>query len=120
MKAKKIKLPVSTSRFNLKKTYILWAWKGDYFNLVAGGELGIYYNYIKIHSLADTGNPIYKKLQVKYRGTEIINWKPNYLSWWITGFNPNIQNIRTAKDLKLKCTADFSNVSQDSLSYDGK
>ncbi len=37
----------------------------------------------------------------------------NYLSWWITGFNPNIQNVRTAKDLKLKCTADFSNVSQD-------
>lgn len=91
----------------------MWAWKGDYFNLGAGGELGIYYNYIKIHSLADTGNPIYKKLQVKYRGTEIIKWKPNYLSWWITGFNPNIQNIRTAKDLKLKCTADFSRVSQD-------
>ena len=113
MKAIKFNLPTNTRRYNLNKTYILWAWKGDYFNLGAGGELGIYSNYINIHSLAETRNPIYSKLQVFYKGKRIIKYHPSYLCWWITGFNPKIQNIKTANDLSLKCKADFSNVSKD-------
>lgn len=113
MKAIKFNLPTNTRRYNLNKTYILWAWKGDYFNLGAGGELGIYSNYINIHSLAETRNPIYSKLQVFYKGKRIIKYHPSYLCWWITGFNPKIQYIKTANDLSLKCKADFSNVSKD-------
>lgn len=113
MKAIKFNLPTNTRRYNLNKTYVLWAWKGDYFNLGAGGELGIYSNYINIHSLAETKNPIYSKLKVFYKGKKIIEYNPRYLCWWITGFNPKIQNIKTANDLSLKCTADFSNVSKD-------
>ena len=113
MKAIKFNLPTNTRRYNLNKTYILWAWKGDYFNLGAGGELGIYSNYINIHSLAETRNPIYSKLQVFYKFKRIIKYHPSYLCWWITGFNPKIQNIKTANDLSLKCKADFSNVSKD-------
>lgn len=75
--------------------------------------MGIYSNYINIHSLAETRNPIYSKLQVFYKGKRIIKYHPSYLCWWITGFNPKIQNIKTANDLSLKCKADFSNVSKD-------
>lgn len=113
MKAIKFNLPTNTRRFNLNKTYVLWAWKGDYFNLGAGGELGIYSDYINIHSLAETKNPIYSELRVFYKGKKIIEYNPRCLCWWINGFNPKIQNIKTSNDLSLKCTADFSNVSKD-------
>ena len=113
MKAIKFNLPTNTRRFNLNKTYVLWARKGDYFNLGAGGELGIYSNYINIHSLAETKNPIYSELRVFYKGKKIIEYNPRCLCWWINGFNPKIQNIKTSNDLSLKCTADFSNVSKD-------
>ena len=79
----------------------------------AGGELGIYSNYINIHSLAETKNPIYSELRVFYKGKKIIEYNPRCLCWWINGFNPKIQNIKTSNDLSLKCTADFSNVSKD-------
>lgn len=73
IKAIKFNLPTNTRRFNLNKTYVLWAWKGGYFNLGAGGELGIYSNYINIHSLAETKNPIYSKLKVFYKGKKLLN-----------------------------------------------
>ena len=76
-------------------------------------EREIHSNYINIHSLAETKNPIYSELRVFYKGKKNIEYNPRCLCWWINGFNPKIQKIKTSNDLSLKCTADFSNVSKD-------
>ncbi|MFR7761913.1 MAG: RHS repeat-associated core domain-containing protein [Eubacterium sp.] len=85
-------------QFTCNKTkYILWAWKGDYINLGAGAELGIYYG----------GGPhwkVNKKLAmsmvmtVSYKNKTIISYSKK--TWWITGFNPKYQNAK-AKNLKV-------------------
>lgn len=37
------------------ETYIIWAWKGDYINLGAGAETGIYKKGIGNHYFTATG-----------------------------------------------------------------
>ncbi|MCR5416643.1 MAG: DUF4474 domain-containing protein, partial [Pseudobutyrivibrio sp.] len=94
------------------KNYILWGWKGDYLNLGAGGEFGIYEEVIDID-----GNKHYKvnkdialpmTLQiVDSSGNVIIDYNPNSPQWWITGFNSNYQNMK-AGNLNMVFTIDFS------------
>ena len=79
--------------------YSLWAWKGDYWNLQSGAEVGLYvYNEqlseesgedhydvvdfevpmtLSLYNYADSGT--YQK---------VFNWVPSIEQWWITGFNP--------------------------------
>ena len=68
---------------------MLWAWKGDYVNLGAGAELGIYYGggpqwFVN----KDLAMPM--SLTLKYKGSNIISYSTN--TWWITGFNPKYPN----------------------------
>lgn len=83
---------------------ILWAWRGDYLNIGAGAEVGIYirphfwdYNenfldqYFTIKELAMPMtlylyNYDYANNKVK---ENIISWAPEAPQWWITGFNPD-------------------------------
>ena len=112
MKKIRFKLPTENYSYNLKKTYILWAWKGDYLNLGAGGEMGIYYTYSDIHSRAQTETPIYDSLRVRHLGINIIRWDPYEMNWWITGFNP-MMTEKKAKDLSLVCEVKFSQNSKE-------
>ena len=86
------------------KSYILWAWKGDYINLGAGAELGIYYG----------GGPLWRvdkrlamnmTLTLKYKKTTIITYSER--TWWITGFNPRYINVK-ASDLTATFTVRFN------------
>ncbi|GMQ62881.1 hypothetical protein [Vallitalea maricola] len=87
--------------------YRLWFWKGDYLNLGAGAEVGIYYGGGP-HWLIDKDLALPMTLSLKDRNNKkIFDWKPEDDNWWITGFNPDIQNIK-ADDLTVKATIDFS------------
>lgn len=77
-----------------KKEYILWAWKGDYINLGAGAEMGIYERM----TVFGIGLPHWKvnkdlamkmTLKLYYCGKKVVDYAPREKQWWITGFNPN-------------------------------
>lgn len=95
-----------------KEDYILWGWKGDYYELGCGGELGIYRRVQNSDDLwyIDRNYSIYMEMNVKRYSTTIIDWKPleyykntnndNKYQWWITGFNPNY-HYTSKNDLKI-------------------
>ena len=104
------------------QNYVIWTWKGDYLNLGAGGEVGIYKSLFKNgrhlyyvdKSLAM--NMVLAVYNMKYAHslddlTEddiVFTYAPDAKQWWITGFNPRFQNAK-AKDLKLLCFIAFDN-----------
>ena len=89
--------------------YMLWAWKGDYLNLGAGAEMGIYKRLEVLgnkteHYLVDQKLSMHMTLTLKYHGETIINWDPakdkNYKDdkvWWVTGFNPNYTEVKASE-----------------------
>ena len=89
------------------KSYILWAWKGNYINLGAGAELGIYYGkeplWFVDKKLAQNMSMI-----LNYKGKRIISYSAK--TWWITGFNSNREYLNVqASDLNAKFTVNFTN-----------
>ena len=80
------------------KDYRIWAWKGDYINLGAGAELGIYQR-MTILSLKTPHWVVNKDLAMKmsmtlsYGGINLIDYAPEELQWWITGFNSLYRNV---------------------------
>ena len=89
------------------KDYILWAWKGDYLNLGAGAEMGIYYGG-EPHWLVDTNLTLNMDLFVEYNHRMIISFTPKEKYWWITGFNPYYQSPNI-KMLKVTVRVRFDN-----------
>lgn len=102
------------------RKYILWAWKGDYINLGAGAELGIYSNESGIkgekdikcpfseHWLVDTSLALPMTMTVKdSKGDEVAIYTPEEKQWWITSFNPEYKDI-PADELNVTFTVDFS------------
>ncbi|OPX45078.1 hypothetical protein CLHUN_09650 [Ruminiclostridium hungatei] len=105
--------------------YILWAWKGDYLNLGAGAEMGIYKRMVvngtkTEHWLVDQSLAMPMTLTLYYNGKQIISYDPkkvdpkifdplrkNTDKWWVTGFNPDYQDVK-ASQLKATYTVDFS------------
>ena len=91
-----------------KKSYILWAWKGNYINLGAGAELGIYYGGGP-HWLVDKKLAMNMSMELRYKSKRIISYSTK--TWWITGFNPNPQYLNAkASDLKASFTVKFNNI----------
>ncbi len=81
--------------------YVLWIWRGDYLNLGAGSEMGIYYrpNWMSQspndfdHYFADQNLTLPMQLYLyDYNSSSdidnILSWEPTEPQWWITGFNP--------------------------------
>jgi RHS repeat-associated protein len=96
------------------KEYVVWAWRGDYLNLGAGGELGIYRQRIAAdgtpieHWDADTGLAMPMTLRLKnINGTSIFAYYPTDPQWWITGFDPHSPNV-PADQLIALYSIDFS------------
>lgn len=89
------------------KTHILWLWKGDYWNLHSGAEIGLY-KLSDNASTIDSNTTHYDAIDYEvgmtlslynYNGENdidnIFNWAPNKRQWWITGFsgqNPKYLN----------------------------
>ena len=79
------------------ENYIFWAWKGDYLNLGAGTELGIYKQYgDSDHYVVDISLPMTLKLEDE-NGEPIADYAPDEDQWWITGFNPYVLNPDASK-----------------------
>lgn len=87
--------------------YILWAWKGDYLNLGAGAEMGIYYGG-EPHWFVDTNLTLNMALFVEYNHRMIISFTPKEKYCWITGFNPYYQSPNI-KMLKVTVRVRFDN-----------
>ena len=68
--------------------YAIWTWKGDYINMGAGAEMGIYTGGgPQWHVDKNLAMTMY--VEVQYKGSTIISYS-DYM-WWITGFNPKYQ-----------------------------
>ena len=99
-----------------KDDYILWAWKGDYLNLGAGAELGIYKRWAYSDEIWKVDKSLAMKMTLSLDYTEndkktnIINWQPTEKQWWITGFNWKYQNV-DRDDLEATYTVQFNTTS---------
>ncbi len=90
-----------------KIDYMIWMWKGDYINLGAGGEVGIYYYNLFGHMLCATRNAMKMTLNLFDKRTgPVFSWSPSSPNWWITGFNPKLQRVK-ALDLIMSGSIDF-------------
>lgn len=95
-------------------TYMLWLWKGDYINLGAGAEAGIYKkSIIPGHYLTSTENSMKMSMHLTDHNTgeTIADYSPEEYQWWITAFNPQHQNVQSS-DLDVTFTFDFSNLDE--------
>ena len=81
--------------------YVIWAWKGDYINMGAGAEMGIYIGGGP-HWRVDKSLAMSMCMQLQYNGKTIIEPYRDY-TWWITGFNPQYLNTSAGS-----LTASFS------------
>jgi hypothetical protein len=102
-------------------TYTIWLWKGEYLNLGAGGECGIYvYNSNEenifekaIQKLtggsfveAAVNNEIPITMTIDYGDGSQTTYDAGS-TWWSTSFNPNKQFVK-ANDITMTYTLDFS------------
>ena len=96
------------------ETCIIWAWKGDYINLGAGAETGIYKKGIGNHYFTATG--LSQKMQLSLKDTKnnntIFDYNPTERQWWVNGFNPNHQGVQ-AKELESITVIQFSDSKED-------
>ncbi|MDF2531106.1 MAG: repeat-associated core domain protein, partial [Clostridia bacterium] len=103
--------------------YRFWAWKGDYLNLGAGAELGLYkrlsvFGNQTDHWLVDTNLALPMTLTLNdNKGNPIASYNPSEPQWWITAFNPDKQNVN-AGDLRVTYTVDFSGNKENEGMFD--
>lgn len=89
-------------------TYTIWMWKGDYLNLGAGCETGIYSGEeFHVKCATDTNLHMTLNLYDKRTGNWVFYYNPDDPQWWITGFNPRYQD-RDASELVVYGSIDFS------------
>ena len=70
--------------------FIFWGWRGDYLNLGAGAELGIYRRYSEAHWDVDQDLAMPMTLRIlDIHGNQILGRYPTDPQWWVTGFNPD-------------------------------
>ena len=101
-------------KFNMKRKYVIWAWKGDYLNLGAGCEVGFYNTYGSTKHYFFV-KKIFTELEMAYDGKFVNNYKPSNSrgkkvghSWWITTFNAGMQNNVNPSKIGFRCVADLS------------
>lgn len=97
-----------------KSDYVLWAWKGDYINLGAGAEMGIYkrkkiFGFETDHWESQPERAMSMTLRLDYtNGDNIFSYEPKDDQWWINGFNAQEHTVQ-AVDVTMSVTVDFSN-----------
>ena len=101
--------------FNVgEKTYAIWMWKGDYINLGAGAEAGIYEYAGLGHWFTTTDMAMPMELSLTYKGDELYHYTPDEKQWWITGFDPSHQNVQK-DEVTATVTLDFSTYEDNSM-----
>jgi hypothetical protein len=105
---RKFEFNTSAHRFRVE------AWKGNYWNLGAGAEIGFYYDPNESIS-GDFWKCGYGAYQFKMTlsllhiptGTTLYSRSPAETHWWITGFSPRWQDTKV-QDLRLTGSVSFS------------
>ena len=101
--------------------YILWLWRGDYLNLGAGAEIGIYSRPQALHQdpekldhyFVDYNLQKQMKLYLYEENggmdyTNVFSWEPYEYQWWITGFNPQyVDKVNMKRLISIGCV-DFT------------
>lgn len=94
-----------------RRVITLLAWVGDYTNLGAGAELGIYHRpAAQLSDNVYTGTQYAMPMKLKLtdtQGNQIFYWEPYNDNWWLSGFSPQMQFVDADK-LKAVYTLDFS------------
>ena len=93
--------------------YTIWYWKGDYLNLGAGGECGIYRGDGYVKECAIDMN-LHMSIHVDYAdGTSSETWTDD--TWWITDFNPGqlFYNEEDVDNAVITYTIDMSFLSDE-------
>lgn len=96
--------------------YIFWLWRGNYINIGAGCEIGIYERTAGSRESSDEGLDHYfasRDLSMpmdlclynyNYAADvdNIFSWDPDVLQWWVTGFNPAYAgNVDASKQVSV-------------------
>lgn len=104
-----------------EEKYVLWSWKGDYWNLGGGAETGLYVlnNEINRNKGYDVDHynvastqlkmtlSLYKKESDMKKPENVFIWVPEENQWWITGFNTKYE-FPNPNDMVMICSVDFS------------
>ena len=98
--------------------HVLWFWKGDYWNLQTGAELGLYsYGYtandIEHYNVVDYEVPMTLTVYNSYNrwASPVLAWVPKDDQWWITAFNVDY-TIPVSDNLAMISSVDFSHNSR--------
>ena len=99
--------PIKRIRYDFQKTdangittyYCIWLWKGDYWNLGAGAEIGIYstqseYNFNQNFYNVDISLVLHVRMQIKYREFGLVSQTLNdfhQTNWWVCSFTPEVE-----------------------------
>lgn len=99
--------------------YVLWMWKGDYWNMQSGAEIGLYVFQDDTNEIIDSETNHYDAVDFElpmtlslynYYGENSIdnlfNWEPTVEQWWITGFYPDFKEPRPS-DMVVIGSVDF-------------
>ncbi len=118
--------------------FILWSWKGDYTNLGAGAETGIYQvvevkkdkygayerdgdEYSYVYAEVNREYSVNMTLALYYDSNKDGDFSSNEMlyqtpegekHWWVTGFDPKTQNVKS-EDLRAVTTVDFSSYGEE-------
>lgn len=90
----------------------MWAWKGNYLNLGAGAELGIYerWEYSDEIWKVDKSNAMKMTLKLEHKKKGLLfDWRHTAKQWWITGFDPKTPNVYR-DDLTATFSVEFTNT----------
>lgn len=95
-----------------KEEFVVWCWKGNYLNLGAGCELGIYKETIvpELYKCYTKSN-IKMSLRLYYKHKLIASYNPTEAQWWITAFHPGYRD-KQANDLAATFVLSFKNTGQ--------
>lgn len=90
-------------------THVVWVWKGDYVNLGAGAEGAIYIQGIGQHffTAPELAMPMQLTLTSSDKTIQYFDYYPSDNQWWITGFNPQFQDVY-AHEMIMTLTINFS------------
>ena len=106
----KLKYPFYDENNDGYDDYILWCWKGDYWSLGIGAEIGVYKRLNRSeHWIVDKDLSMNMSMVGWHRGNYFLDWNnEGEKSWWLTAFDPEEPKGRpTAHEVEIEYSVRF-------------